>query len=114
MAIWYGNKGSRPVTGSPEAMKLMESYFVEVVAAKQVTKAEIKLMGYLVRKYLRLGEVGDTPSLRIGTKDWVREAGLAAHEVDKTLTKCQERGWISIDPHSKPVALRLQLPHTAK
>ncbi|MFD1426812.1 hypothetical protein JOD24_003352 [Kroppenstedtia sanguinis] len=109
MATWYGSKGSRPVTGSPEAMQLMESYFVKIVAAKQVTKAEIKLMGYLVRKYLRLGEDENTPSLRIGTKDWVREAGLAATEVDKTLAKCQERGWISIDPHSKPVALRLRL-----
>lgn len=112
MATWYGSKGSRPVTGSPEAMKLMEAYFVEIVAAKQVTKAEIKLMGYLVRKYLRLGEGGD--SLRIGTKDWVREAGLAAHEVDKTLAKCQERGWLSIDPHSKPAALRLRLTSRAE
>ncbi|PTX64322.1 hypothetical protein C8P63_103106 [Melghirimyces profundicolus] len=112
MATWYANKGSHPVTGSKEAMELVKRYLFDVVAEKQVTKAEIKLMGYLVRKSLRLGEDGKE-TLRIGTKDWEKEAGLSRNEVDKTLAKCEERGWISIDHGSQPVSLRLKLRHRA-
>ncbi|WP_185956296.1 hypothetical protein [Melghirimyces algeriensis] len=113
MAIWYGNNSDWPQAVSPEALKLMERYLLDVVAAKQVTKAEMKLIGYLVRKSLRLGGSANT-SLRIGTKDWVNEAGLSANEVDKTLAKCEERGWISIDHSSRPVVLRLCLMQNEK
>ncbi|WP_141201761.1 hypothetical protein [Paludifilum halophilum] len=105
---WYGRKGSRPLTVSSEFLEAVDFFFSDLLHEKSVTKAEIKLMGYLIRKSFKLGEEGEK-LVRIAATDWVREAGLNKGEVDKTLAKCEEKGWIAVDSTTKPVTLRLRM-----
>ncbi|MFC4076201.1 hypothetical protein [Salinithrix halophila] len=93
---------------SPEDFETLEVFFTRILSSKKVTKGEIKVMGYLVRKALHLGEKG-AYSARIREKDWVEEAGLSKNEVDKVLAKCEEKGWITLDKQAKPVAVELRL-----
>ncbi|MDR6226125.1 hypothetical protein [Desmospora profundinema] len=108
MSAWYGPRGSEALAVSPRSLQLVECYLDEVVGSKQATKAEIKLMGYLVRRYLGLGETKKQPG-RIAVKDWTTEAGLSQSEVDKALDKCVARGWIVVDEGTRPVSIRVTL-----
>ncbi|PTM59738.1 hypothetical protein [Desmospora activa] len=108
MSTWYGPKGSEALAVSPRSLQLVEMYLDDVVGSKQATKAEMKLMGYLIRRYLGLGAATKQPG-RIAVKDWTADAGLTKAEVDKALKKCQERGWISIDESVRPIAIQVTL-----
>ncbi|GGE07529.1 hypothetical protein GCM10011571_05990 [Marinithermofilum abyssi] len=102
----YGRRPQTLAAMSPDRVEAMEFYFLHVLNAKSVTKAEIKLMGYLIRRYLHLGETGKK-TMRITEKDWVKDAGLTKAEIDKALKKCADRGWISIDTSTRPAGLHL-------
>lgn len=108
MSAWYGPRGSEALAVSPRSLQMVERYLNEVVGSKQATKAEIKLMGYLVRRYLGFEENRRQPG-RIAVKDWTSEAGLSQSEVDKALQKCVARGWIAIDERTRPVSIRVTL-----
>lgn len=108
MSTWYGPKGSEVLAVSPQSLQLVEMYLDKVVGSKQATKAEIKLMGYLLRRYLGLGTATGKAG-RIAVKDWTAEAGLSKAEVDKALQKCRERGWITVDENARPVTIQVTL-----
>lgn len=108
MKPWYGQMGNNPTVVSPAFLDMMDFFFLKLLTDKSVTKAEIKLMGYLIRKYWHLGEE-KKGTIRISPKSWIEEAGLSKGEIDKTLMKCEKKGWICVDTTTKPASIRLTL-----
>ncbi len=80
---------------SQDYINFMRFFFLKVLNDRKTTKAEMQVMGYLIRKYLRLE--GETEKrITLSATDWAQEAGIPKKEIEKTLKKCEEKGWIQI------------------
>lgn len=85
---------------SQDYIDFMRFFFLKVLNDRTTTKAEMQVMGYLIRKYLRL-EGGVEKRITLSPTDWTQEAGIPKKEIEKTLKKCEEKGWIQIRNEKK-------------